>query len=92
MCIAYMHNTYKAQGARAAERACVLRSGILPEGDRSGFLRCSSSELSDDDVQAVLSSLRSLPPVRSEVPDRQVTSPIDRDTGPGYRPAGWASR
>lgn len=56
-----------------AELARVLRTGVLPEGELSVFMRYSAAKLSDDDIRAVLSYLRSVPPVRHEVPDRQIT-------------------
>lgn len=56
-----------------AELARVLRTGVLPEGELSIFMRYSAASLSDDDIVAVLSYLRSVEPVKREVPDRQLT-------------------
>lgn len=57
-----------------AELARVLRSGVLPEGDISIFMRYSAATLSDEDIVAVLSYLRSVPPVRNEVPPNRITT------------------
>lgn len=56
-----------------AELARTLRTGVLPEGEISIFMRISAAELGDEDIVAVLSYLRSLEPVENEVPDRQFT-------------------
>lgn len=51
-----------------AQLARVLQAGVLPDGELSFFMRFSASSLSDDDTVAVISYLRSLAPVRNEVP------------------------
>ncbi|MCK6528432.1 cytochrome c [Myxococcota bacterium] len=50
-----------------AEVARAIRTGVLPSGELSVFMSVSVGELSDQDLVAVLSFLRSLPPVRNEV-------------------------
>lgn len=57
-----------------AELARVLRTGVLPEGELSVFMRYSAANLSDEDVIAVISYLRATEPVRNEVPNRQLTT------------------
>lgn len=54
-----------------AELARTLRTGVLPEGELSIFMRLSAAELADEDIVAVISWLRSLEPVENAVPDRQ---------------------
>ncbi len=56
-----------------AELARTLRTGVLPEGQLSIFMRYSAADLSDEDIVAVLSYLRSLEPVRHDVPDMHLT-------------------
>lgn len=56
-----------------AELARTLRTGVLPEGQLSIFMRYSAARLSDDDLSDVLAYLRSLEPVRNEVPTAQLT-------------------
>lgn len=56
-----------------AELARVLRTGVLPEGQLSIFMRYSAASLSDEDLAAVLGYLRSLEPVRNEVPPASLT-------------------
>jgi len=48
--------------------ARAIRTGVLPNGELSMFMRFSASNLSDEDLTAVISYLRSLEPVRNEVP------------------------
>jgi mono/diheme cytochrome c family protein len=55
-------------GYSDASIARTLRTGVTPDGEISFFMRYSASSLSDDDVVAVLSYLRSLPPVVNPVP------------------------
>lgn len=57
-----------------AELARVLRTGVLPDGTLSVFMRYSAAKLSDEDIVAVLSYLRSQPPVRREVPPGEVAT------------------
>lgn len=45
-----------------AELARVLRTGVRPNGELSVFMSTSASSLSDEDIVAVISYLRSLPP------------------------------
>lgn len=51
-----------------AELARVLRTGVMPSGELSFFMKLSASRLSDEDLVAVMSYLRSLEPVKNEVP------------------------
>lgn len=48
--------------------ARAIRAGVMPDGQLSIFMRMSVGELSDEDLTAVVSYLRSLEPVRNEVP------------------------
>lgn len=54
-----------------AQIARTLRTGVLHDGELSFFMRFAAADLSDEDVVAVLSYLRSLEPVRNEVPRGQ---------------------
>ncbi|MCC6216495.1 MAG: c-type cytochrome [Polyangiaceae bacterium] len=51
-----------------AQLARTLRTGVTPSGELSIFMTYSVGYLSDDDIVAILSYLRSLEPVRHEVP------------------------
>lgn len=51
-----------------AEIARAIRSGVLPSGELSIFMALSQGNYSDEDVAAIVSYLRSLPPVKKEVP------------------------
>jgi mono/diheme cytochrome c family protein len=51
-----------------AELARAIRSGVMPDGELSVFMAMSVGELSDEDLVAVMSYLRSLPPVKKAVP------------------------
>lgn len=55
-----------------AELARVVRTGVLPDGSLSVFMRYSAAKLSDEDLVAVLSFLRSQAPVRNEVSDGEI--------------------
>ncbi len=55
-----------------AEIARVIRTGVRRDGQLSVFMKLSLGPMSDEDLTAVVSYLRSLPPVRHEVP---VSSP-----------------
>jgi mono/diheme cytochrome c family protein len=50
-----------------AEIARTIRTGVLPSGELSIFMLLAAADLSDDDVTAVLSYLRSIEPVRHAV-------------------------
>lgn len=54
-----------------AQLARALRTGVTPSGELSIFMTYSVGHLSDDDIVAILSYLRSLEPVRNEVPKGQ---------------------
>lgn len=54
--------------------ARMLRHGVRPDGQASIPLLMPFSEMSDADVVAAISFLRSLPPVRHEVPQNQWTT------------------
>lgn len=56
-----------------AELARVLRSGVLPDGRISVFMRYSAANLSDADIVDVLSYLRSTAPVAKDVPPGDLT-------------------
>lgn len=47
--------------------ARVLRDGIAPDGTLSGFMRMAAPRLAEDDIRAVISYMRSLPPTKNEV-------------------------
>jgi len=51
-----------------AQLARTLRTGVTPSGELSFFMRYSASNLSDEDIVAVLSYLRSLEPLDNPVP------------------------
>lgn len=51
-----------------AQLARAVRTGVMPDGEVSIFMAYSIASLSDEDLTAVISYLRSLPPVRREVP------------------------
>lgn len=51
-----------------AALARTLRTGVLPDGELSFFMLMAASNLSDEDIVAVLSYLRSLEPVQKAVP------------------------
>ncbi len=57
-----------------AELARTLRSGVLPDGTISVFMRYSAAKFSDDDLTAAISYLRSLPPVKRAVPKPEITT------------------
>jgi mono/diheme cytochrome c family protein len=48
--------------------ARTLRTGVMPDGQLSFFMRLSASRLSDEDIVAVISYLRAQEPVRNPVP------------------------
>jgi mono/diheme cytochrome c family protein len=50
-----------------AELARTIRHGVLPDGSLSIFMRYSVGVLSDEDIVAILSYLRSRPPVKKEM-------------------------
>lgn len=52
-----------------AQIARVVRTGVKHDGNLSFFMRYSAATPSDEDLTAIVSYLRSLPPVRNEVPD-----------------------
>ena len=54
--------------------ARMMRHGVRPDGQASIPLLMPFSEMSDADVVAVISFLRSLPPVRHEVPQNEWTT------------------
>ncbi len=51
-----------------AELARVLRSGVMADGELSFFMMLAAPNLADEDIVAVISYLRSLEPVKHEVP------------------------
>jgi len=51
-----------------AALARTLRTGVLPDGELSFFMSLSASNLSDQDLVAVMSYLRSLAPIEHPVP------------------------
>lgn len=51
-----------------AQLARAIRTGVMHDGEISIFMRLSIAELSDQDLTAVISYLRSLEPIRNEVP------------------------
>jgi mono/diheme cytochrome c family protein len=51
-----------------AELARSIRSGVMSDGELSIFMSMAVGELSDTDLVAVMSYLRSLPPVKKAVP------------------------
>jgi len=53
--------------------ARMMRHGVRPDGQASIPLLMPFSEMSDADVVAVISFLRSLPPVRHEIPQNEWT-------------------
>lgn len=57
-----------------AELARVIRTGVMPDGSLSIFMRFSAAQLSDEDVVAVLSFLRAQPPVRAAVPPGEIAT------------------
>jgi len=56
-----------------AELARAIATGVLPDGSLSIFMRYSASNLSAEDIGAVIAYLRSLPPVKNAVPAGEVT-------------------
>lgn len=50
------------------EIARVIRDGVMPDGRISPWMRYSAARPSDTDLVAILSYLRSLPPVVNEIP------------------------
>ncbi|MCK6503992.1 cytochrome c [Myxococcota bacterium] len=52
--------------------ARAIRSGVMHDGSLSMMMTFSSARLSDEDLVAVISFLRSQPPVRREVPRGEV--------------------
>lgn len=54
-----------------AELARAIRSGVMPDGRYSMMMALSAARLSDEDIVAVISYLRSQPPVHNEVPTGQ---------------------
>lgn len=51
-----------------AQLARAIRTGVMHDGTLSIFMRFSAAQLSDEDLVAVISYLRSVEPVRNEVP------------------------
>jgi mono/diheme cytochrome c family protein len=51
-----------------ADLARTLRAGVMHDGELSFFMRFAASSLADEDIVAVISYLRSLEPVKNEVP------------------------
>ena len=51
-----------------AELARAIRSAVMHDGELSFFMKLAGPNLSDEDLTAVISYLRSLEPVRSPVP------------------------
>ncbi len=51
-----------------AELARAIRTGVLADGRYSLFMAVSAAKPSDEDLVAILSYLRSVPPVRNPVP------------------------
>ena len=49
------------------ELARVLRTSVLPDGNVSFFMNLAAARLSDEDIVAVMSYLRSIEPVKNEV-------------------------
>lgn len=56
-----------------AELARALRTGVMPDGRLSVFMRYSGARLSDADIVDVLSYLRSTAPIEREVPPGELT-------------------
>jgi mono/diheme cytochrome c family protein len=52
-----------------AEIARVLKHGIAHDGAMSPMMRVAMGPLADDDIRAVIAYMRSLPPVKHDVPD-----------------------
>lgn len=62
-------------GNRTPEQlARTIATGVLPDGRVSIFMAYSAGDLSEQDLSAVVSYLRSAPPVRHEVPAAKVTA------------------
>jgi mono/diheme cytochrome c family protein len=51
-----------------ADVARILKTAIRPDGTVSPFMSFGVGKIADDDVKAILSYLRTLPPVSNEVP------------------------
>lgn len=51
-----------------ADVARAVRTGVMHDGELSFFMRFSAANPSDEDLVAILSYLRSIPPVHHEVP------------------------
>lgn len=56
------------------EIARTIRHGVLPNGQISIFMRYSTGTYSDEDLTAMVSYLRSLPPVKNPVPEAYVST------------------
>ncbi len=52
-----------------SELARAIRTGVMHSGELSFFMRYSASELSDEDITAIISYLRTLEPVRKQNPE-----------------------
>jgi cytochrome c553 len=74
-----------------AELARAITTGVLHDGRISVFMRYSTANLSNEDLTAVVSYLRSLPPVKHEVPAFSIPAlgkvifsffPLDADMSP----------
>ena len=50
-----------------AELARAIRSGVMHDGELSFFMRIAGARLADEDLTAVISYLRTVPPVENEV-------------------------
>lgn len=51
-----------------ADLARVLRDGVRPDGTISTFMRIAMGDLADDDIQALVSYIRTLEPANNSVP------------------------
>lgn len=51
-----------------ADLARILKTGIRPDGTVSPFMTFALGKIADDDVKAIISYLRTLPPVSNQVP------------------------
>lgn len=56
------------------ELARTLTTGVLPNGQLSIFMRYSAAQLSPEDVVAVISWLRTLPPTKKAIPPSRITT------------------
>ena len=51
--------------------ATVLRAGLRPDGRRLSMVMPNYSGMTDADMQVLIAYLRTVPPVRSAVPENQ---------------------